>query len=588
MRVSAALFAMFLLGAALPAATAQSAGFRAEFVVNVDENTVDVSVDAALNSLVEGLVVHANAVDVVVVADGVTVALAESQFGEPDDIDRYVPFVVPVTASDLSLSYAIPSSPPRSGGYSRINPAYVSFWAFVDSAFGPGSVTVQLPPGFGGSLDRSVFELESRSQAGETWETETHAETLFSPVIGRNQDRLQQVPVSVGDHEVTVAGWEDDPEWIAFTVDTVARGVPALSEAIGQPWPEDNLVVLESTLPAEFGYGGWFSVWTSEIEVGDYLEADLLLHELAHAWFHNVTVADRWISEGWAEVFAGVALEEFGIEVAPPVPDLGEPGTSGLSAWSVDNSVDEGVFNRYDTSWYVLHTITEEVGPDATRDVLAAIFEGRRSYHASGDAAVFPKTGTTRLLDLFEEVGGSTLAEDLFRTYVLPSSADSWLEERRVAREAYTLLVETAGRPAPLTIRERMGDWKFSQAQLLIDEMMPAAERFGDLSDAADDAGTTLPESLLASYDAESVPQVMTALAEAERQLALAAAVESAEERADALADFADGRVIAETPVPVVPTSASDGQSRLLIVGVAAALLIAVGFVALTYRAATR
>lgn len=591
-RAARVLAALVVLAATLVAAPATSAaqrgGFDVVFRVNIDAAHVEVELSVPLGRQrpVE-LYVHDVATQVEATVDGVAASVS---LGEPDGLERPVTINAPDSGEELQLRYVIPSAEPRSDGYTRVNPAYAAFLALVDANLGGGSVRVELPPGFFGALDRRAFDLESRGADGEVWTGRMSASDFFE-IVARNEDGLARSTVNVEGREITVAGWDDDPEWIDFTENTIRWGVPLMADLIGQRWPEGDLVVLESTVPAEFGYGGWFSVWLSEIEVGDQLDETLMLHELAHAWFHNERIEDRWITEGWAEDYSALALSlQTGEPVTPPLPDLSAAGTTELARWGVPTVDDfESVFNRYDTSWFVLHTIREEIGVDATADVLAAIFEGRRAYHRDGDPAVFPSTGTARLLDLFEEVGGSTIAEDLFRTYVFPSSSDAALAQRAEARAAYGELVAISDLSPPLAIRDRLSRWRFQEAQLLIDEALPVAARLAALEERADRLGAGLPVRFVDGYETGSMTmsELSGAIDLAERSLVDIEAMAPGE-RARALQRFTSGTLSSAAPA-ATPAEDSTLFTPTVLAGAAGvAVLFFTGFVAMAFRVARR
>lgn len=569
-----------------PVASAQSGEFTAVF--SVDENAGAVQVELTIQSPRFDpftLAIHDTARNVTAESGGAAVPVS---VGEPGDLQRLVTLDLPSGADEVVLRYRIPSAEPRSDGYTRVNPAYVAFLAWVDPGLGSGSVRVELPPGFFGALDRSAITLEERTARGEVWvDARVGAASAFYDVVARNEAGLARSTVTVGGRDVVVAGWNDDPQWISFAENTVRWGVPLLADLIGQPWPEGDLVILESTIPAEFGYGGWYSVWESEIEVGDQLDETLLLHEIAHAWFHGERMDDRWIVEGWAEDFSALALSlQTGEEIAPPMPDTSAAGTTGLARWNVDDDF-EAIFNRYETSWFVLHTIREEIGNDAMADVLAAIFEGRRAYHADGDPAIFPSTGTARLLDLLEEVGESELAGDLFRTYVFPAGSSSTLAERDEARAAYAELVAVGDFAAPAAVRDRLGKWRFAEAQLLIDQAMPHAQRMLELALRAEALGASFPDSLVRAYEVESMSsQQLTALLDqADAALRAAERSDDGDARQAQLSRFSSG--VFTDPEP----TADDSDDRLLttpvmIGGMAVALTLFGVFAAFAFRAA--
>ena len=78
-------------------------------------------------------------------------------------------------------------------------------------------------------------------------------------VSARDDTKLIERVVDVGEQDVNVLGWPDDPEWADFAATQVEDGVPALEELTGLDWPAtDTLDVVETASPYLYGYAGWY------------------------------------------------------------------------------------------------------------------------------------------------------------------------------------------------------------------------------------------------------------------------------------------------------------------------------------------
>ncbi len=494
------LVALGLCAVALAPAAAAASGFDAVFRVDVERSVIDVSirVDVDPGAHRRTFEVPADVEDVAALAGETPIP---AQVVDADDFVALVAVDIPAGNAEIELRYAIPSGPPRTRGHARVNPAHVSFIAWLDGNLGSGSVRIELPPGFRGASYGGDIPIESDGPQGQVWMDDNLASSsLWMEFIARNEAGLARSSVPVGDQEVKIAGWADDPEWIAFAEETVAWAVPLLEELIGQPWPEPDLVVIESTEPNAIGAAGWFSVWDSEIAVDDQLDVRTMVHELAHAWFNYVRLEERWLVEGWAEDYSALAISlHTGEEVVPAVPDSSQPGTTQLDAW-LRSGTGEGELNAYETSWYVLHTIREEVGTEAMAEVFATLLGGRRSYHVPGDPVVWPANTTARFLDVVENVGGSDVADDLLGSHILGAAWADRLELRASARAGYERLV-ASGYTVPPLIRDQLEGWKFELALPTIAAAESILERMGALESLAQEAGRPLPASIVDGYE---------------------------------------------------------------------------------------
>ena len=371
---------------------------------------------------------------------------------EPTDSELYS-FVLVDLAPDLfypnsqtfRLTYDLPSQAPRSPGLTRINEAFATFTAFVLGDPGITSVQIQMPPGYEVELVGSeMVESEYGGKVIYTADPIADPDAWQVSVAARDDSKLVGHSVEVLDHEVEIQAWPDDQPWADFVDAQLADGLPVLQDLIGQPWPEaaDDLTVIETVSPYLYGYAGWYRPDDDVIEIGDELDAIVVLHELSHMWFNSDLFADRWVNEGFAEEFSSRTLEARGeVLPAPEAIDPAAPGAKKLNTWSdpvLRNSLsDEEEAYGYNASWSVMRAVSAEIGVEKMSEVIAVASEERIPY--TGDPAPEQFAGPftwKALLDLMEDVGGSTQAAGLFAAHVVEADDAAVFEERAAARAA--------------------------------------------------------------------------------------------------------------------------------------------------------
>ena len=105
------------------------------------------------------------------------------------------------------------------------------------------------------------------------------------------------------------------------------------------------------------------------IEIGDELDQQVILHELAHVWFNDSLFSGRWINEAFADQSAALAMAAAGEEQPQPEAiEADDPGRLKLNDWSdpdlqAEVSDDQERYG-YNASWAVLDAITDEIGVD--------------------------------------------------------------------------------------------------------------------------------------------------------------------------------------------------------------------------------
>lgn len=425
----------------------------------------------------------------------------------------------------LRVEYDLPDLPPRSPGLTRANAAYAAFGVFPVGDAGLSSVEVVVPAAY--TVETSGSPMTETTADGATvFRAEAIEDpfTWWATVVGRDDTKLVEENLTVGEHAVTVRSWPGDEQWARFVADHVTRGIPALEDLVGRDWPvEDELTVIESSTPHIYGYGGWFDSATDVIEMGDELDPLLVLHELSHAWFDQDLSAEIWLSEGLAEEYAVRAATAIGSMPAddpavPPVPKAPAADATGrqpLAQWQQDLAGEADVAADdygYATARWLVHQLVEEIGLEAMTSVIAAAVDGDIAYQADTEPESWvTATDWQRALDLVEELGGSSRGAELFAGYVVPETAAAALEERAAARVAYDELAAAGGGwEPPYEVRLAMSRWRFAEV--------------GDLVTGASavlaDRGDALP--LLAQWDVDALPVLEDAYERSDDVAALA------------------------------------------------------------------
>jgi len=418
--------------------------------------------------------------------------------------------LLPERTAQLELSFDLVGAEVRSSDPTRVNAAYAGF--FVYGVGTPGEVDVHVVMPRGLVADWLGGDLTHADGAWSALDI-TDPDHWQSFVWTRDDSALQELDQQVRTPEVNasfdVRAWPGDDEWATFVSREVAAGLPELQRIIGRAWPlPDTVDIREAYTPYLFGYAGLFDNGTNDIELGEDLDANVVIHELSHAWFNDDLFDARWLGEGFAQAYAAAVQDALGEEHRDvPHPLRTASYAFALEEWDgmgTDDTDDARRTYGYDASWYVVDQLVQEVGLERMDDVLGVALDGKITYQ--GDADREPssaKLDWRHLLDLLDDVGGSTTADELFVANVLTADEAELLTARDTSRTAYDSLVEDgAGWAAPLDLREAMSSWTFVVAR------MAAARTVLDARDALvpilDDLGVDLPAGTEAAYEETS------------------------------------------------------------------------------------
>ncbi len=507
------------------------------------------------------------------------------------------------------VTYDITGQAPRAtSGPTRINAAYVAFNAYGIADSGKLTVRIVVPSAY--TVDKLGSDVVQTSEDGNTVYTATNIDkpndfNIF--VSARNDAALEATSLTADGHDFVLRSWPGDTDWKAFAQQQINVGVPALKDLIGQPWPVTGSIdVSEAFTPYLYGYAGWFNPTSRKLEIGEDLDAQVMIHELSHAWFNDSLFSERWVNEGMAQEYSDLANEKLGLAaVAPKDISLAEPGVVKLNEWGdplLATGANDTETYGYNASWSVIKQIVDEVGVDKMRDIFAAATKHTISYvgNATAEADNTP-TDWRRFLDLADQLGGATKADDLFRSYVITAPQIDELSTRDTARTHYTALAAAgSGWAPPLAVRRAMSEWTFSSAETLITEATTALKTRDELTGVVKPLDVTAPAALQHSYesaefDLKSTQKQLDDQLGAAKQLTAATAAESADhglfgtvglvgehmkaDLADAKTAFEQGntslaRAKSAAVIDAVNGSHDVGRNRVLLAGLALLSLV--------------
>lgn len=224
--------------------------------------------------------------------------------------------------------------------------------------------------------------------------------------------------------EVSVLDWETGSPWAVGVVDRADAIVSSLDSWFG-PRVDQLEVVREFPTDDHAAVSEAHVALTSD-------DAEVIDHQLAHAWLVDVTGVDEWFIEGLAAAFAGDTPSPAGPADVVPV-------------------------------------VVNEIGAAGVRAVVDALRADAITYPGvSPELQPLPADWRT-ILDYLEGVGGADDLEALFRAGVVDDDEIVSLDRRAAARVDYDALEFRAGGwTLPPYLRLAMASWDFdafSEAQ---------------------------------------------------------------------------------------------------------------------------
>lgn len=529
----AVLLLLVLAGTASPVAVAQSEddGLRVSatttYVLLPGEERIAVTIDARLTNTLRtrtrGFVREIPYFDSVAVPTlgPVANASATSSSGrslrtrveQDDGVDVVVVSLgnqlTPNETQSVTIRFDLPGQPSRAESVTRVNRAFANWFVYGFGENGQNEIVVDLPRPFvvtaGTAAVRNTTFTEDRRIVTFSDVAEDDAAFFLS---ARHDDALTTTTVEVDGVEIEVKAWPNDPEWQEFAREAVVEGLPHLLEVVGQPLPEGGVTVVESSGGYNYGYAGFYLPEEQLVEVGDALDREVLLHELAHIWFNHELFSNRWITEGLAEVTAQRALLELGDDVEDPwVIDPDDPGALELNTWSnrAFGQPEIEAFG-YRASHAAMDDIVAELGDLGLRELVAAATRHEIAWRGDREVELGKGSGDWRyFLDLAELVVGADGIRDVYLDHVLtPSQRQEVRDRDRALDDMQELDAVAPGWTTPFAVRTLLARWDFDRAVPAIAEAEGLLTRTLAVLEEYETVGAEPREVLERSFEASS------------------------------------------------------------------------------------
>jgi len=479
----------------------------------------------------------------------------------------------------------------------RVGASLVTFpaWALASESTSGGSVSVSFPAGYNVDVKAPDLRAPTTEATGRiVYSTGRLNEplTFFAYFVADRPTDYAETSrsIAIGDTplEMALRAWPDDAAWSKRVGDLLAKGLPALGDAIGLPWlNEGQLVVAEAISRSTTGYSGLYDPASGKIEIAYYAGPFVALHEAAHAWFDGNLLADRWANEGFASWYAVKAGAAIGVKVAADkLTDKLTAIRIPLNAWGPAGSDDPLVEDYgYAASAEFASLVAERAGDADLSQVWVAAHAGVPAYQPSGiGAATVPGSeglaGATGaplgselgaappdwrgLLDLLEEKTGKSF-DDLWRTWVVRPDEAHLLDDRAAARTHYNEVIQRAGTwELPAIVRQAMRAWQFDEANQLLDAADRTLADRDDVTSAAAAAGLSVPRALRIAF--ESDLGFTAASGEADAELATIGAYQTAVSSRPASIDLVEEvglwGATPDADIELAKTTFADGNLR--------------------------
>ena len=419
----------------------------------------------------------------------------------------------------ITLTFEVPGEKPRSKDSTRVGPGYASFAVYGVGDSGRNTVEVVAPTSM--TFDATSDDFTAKEKGATTIHTSTTTSDgggSWAVVSLRDPKRTDERTVEVNGVSVKLDGFQDDPSWSRFVAGQVTTGIPALEKLVGAPWPGGLERIREDASPTLRGYDGWFDATDDEIVIGEQLDADLVLHELSHAWVSSDRFDQRWISEGLAQVLAERAVKATGGTPATHAKvSRGSRDAVALNSWGGSASERSETVDAYAYP-AAYRATTDLVGglDDAELSaVLGAAIRGERAYDPAGTKdANGGRTDWMRWLDLLETRAGVKDAAQVVQRWALTTKERAALAPRAKARTAYTQLDAADGSWLPPEgLRDAMTEWDFPRADTVRTQVAGLGDDATAVQTAAERAGIEVPDAVRASYERAASDEQYSALA---------------------------------------------------------------------------
>ena len=271
-------------------------------------------------------------------------------------------------------------------------------------------------------------------------------------------------------------------------------------------------------------YAGVFNDTDDTITVRYDADAFVALHEAAHIWFNQKLFDERWIGEGFAELYAvragariGEEGETFGLSsdlLQHRIP-LNSWGQVGVEDLPVEDYA-------YAASYELARKIARRADLAGLRRVWAASQAGELAYQpvhpgtSPGLSVAVTQESWQLLLDLLEERTGHSFS-DLWSEWVVSNAERPLLTRRATSRETYRQVIDQAGTwELPQRIRYELGSWSFDEADEHLAQAAEVLDQRTVIDQRAAELDLTPPPTLRAAFEGPRGPSAAADEADAE------------------------------------------------------------------------
>lgn len=395
------------------------------------------------------------------------------------------------------LDYALKGGAPRSADPFRLGPG-AAYFCVIGQPTDRGTIMAKLPRKYDPTYSGSPMAQDENQPPGNlTSGIVDDPLSHFTCIRGTSVDDLETASFEGPDgREVVLQAWPEDAQWLTPAKTFASRALPQLREAIGQPIPGSDPIVMRETGDGIGGYAGVHDDGTV-VELSESLDGATIDHQLSHAWFGAKLFPEPWAREGLA---SWLAASIGGLPCA--LPDGGPAGLD-LGDWQVvkptsPEDIESIITRQEEAACGIAATMAQAMGPDQMRVVLGSLLNEEQKYVGSGAPARVPAAAVVdwrEWLDAMDERGlvpaGVTdldLAQKLLADYGVADDA-ALLQQRSEARAAYHALLDRAAPlAAPAVVRTAMDEWRFDDAQA-------ALAIASEVLDALSTSDTLLPEA---------------------------------------------------------------------------------------------
>jgi hypothetical protein len=438
----------------------------------------------------------------------------------------------------ITLTFEVPGEKPRAKDTTRVGPGYATLAVY--GVGDPGRNTVQVVAPTAMTFEATNDDFTSSEKGSTTTHTSTattDGSGSWAVVSLRDPARTDERTVEVNGVSLILDGFQDDPKWSRFVGGQVTKGIPALEKLVGEKWPGGLERIREDASPSLRGYDGWFDPTDDEIVIGEQLDADLIFHELSHAWVSDERFDQRWVSEGLAQVLAERSVKATG--GTPYVHPKVSPGSSraiDLNSWdgSANTRSEDVDAYAYPAAYAATRALVADLDDTQLAAVVGAGIRGERAYDPAGTKdSSGGRTSWARWLDLLQTRAGVDDAPQVFQRWALTDKQRAQLAPRAKARTAYATLDKADGAWLPPEgLRAAMTAWDFTRAAEVREKVAGLAPAAAAVQTAAERAGIDVPDAVRTSYERAGQDAQYTALATSLPQAAEAVTAVGAAERA--------------------------------------------------------